>query len=294
MTNDKLVNFFLYKLNCLESLPKTMLIKAYRRPMLQEDVLINNNWRLIIILSGKRLHHYADGKQVISTNLKTGDILLVEPFAGVWCEEDQSYDMLSIVNTPSAIRFVSKQREKGVLMSNKADAILYGGQEELKCFQLLLEIFNHVSNRVTFPDVTPLLKFLWSECRIAINSSINVPQSGPQHLLGNIMIFISEHLTENLSCSRVASVFGVNANYVSQLFNRGMTCGVSDYVSKQRLELARELLKNSQMNVTEIADYCGFKQSNYFIRVFKKQYGYTPLTYRTSRNRKKKHTKSSS
>jgi AraC-like DNA-binding protein len=39
-------------------------------------------------------------------------------------------------------------------------------------------------------------------------------------------------------------------------------------------------LRNSDMSIGEIADYCGFSYANYFIRVFKKHYNCTPLEYR--------------
>ena len=281
MTNVELIDFFIGKLDILENIPETRILAARRFPILN-DTLSINRWRLIIILSGKRLHRFTDGKKRIECFLNAGDILLVEPFAGLWCEEDQTYDMLSIVNTPSAIRFVSKKRNKGIQQPKNPDAVLLGGQTELKSFQLVLELLNQVMARKKKPDVQLLLKFLWQECRSAICSGIHLPQSGPQHMLENIIDFIGEHLTEKINCSRVASEFNISANYVAQLFAREMSCGFSEYVCNLRLELAKQLLINSNMNISEIADYCGFNQTNYFIKLYKNQYGCTPLKYRIS------------
>ena len=58
-------------------------------------------------------------------------------------------------------------------------------------------------------------------------------------------------MTEDINCSRLADEFGVSANYVAQLFARGMFCGFSEYVRTQRLELSCELLRNSKMNIGE-------------------------------------------
>ena len=137
-----------------------------------------------------------------------------------------------------------------------------------------------ILEREDFCDITCLLRFLWSECRVAIHSAIDSPGSSLQYLLENIINFIGEHISEDLSCSRLAGEFGVSANYISQLFYRGMKCGVSEYVQNQRMELARQLLRYPKMNIAEVADYCGYKQANYFIKVYKKQYGCTPLLYR--------------
>lgn len=279
MTENKLIKFFLGKLDKLENLSKVKLSLAHRLPVFPESKTANR-WRLIIILSGKRLHRFADGEKIITATLNAGDILLVEPYAGVWMEEDQSYDMLSIVSNPAAIRFVSKQRQKGISMPTAPDAVLHCGQNELRCFQLLLELLKQIVNRKKHSDINPLLKFMWSECYAAIHSMKPGTISSPQYLIAKITAFIDEHLTENLTCSYIANEFKITPNYVAQLFAREMVCGFSEYICRQRLELAQELLRNSKMNVGEIADYCGYNQANYFIRVYKKQYGHTPLTYR--------------
>lgn len=52
------------------------------------------------------------------------------------------------------------------------------------------------------------------------------------------------------------------------------------YINNIRLEKACELLKNSDMNVNEIALACGFDDPHYFNRLFKQQFGITPLLYR--------------
>ncbi|UKI30820.1 MAG: helix-turn-helix domain-containing protein [Lentisphaeria bacterium] len=72
----------------------------------------------------------------------------------------------------------------------------------------------------------------------------------------------------------------MSGNYVSQLFARHMHCGFSEYLTGQRLELARRLLLHSDLNVGEIASCCGFRHANYFIRVFRGRFHCTPLHYR--------------
>lgn len=280
MTDNKLIDFFINKLNELENLSPFRVFVARRLPIFPTGMALNK-WRLIIILSGERLYRFADGKQVIEVKLQKGDILMVQPFSRIWCEEDQTYDMLSIVCNPSLIRLVSKCREKGILMATNPDAVLHGGQAGAKCLEFLLEALDQVFIRKDHPDPDYLLKFICLECRAAVLSSIHVPQTGPQYLLENIIAFIGKHLTEDLSCSRLANEFCISANYVAQLFAREMSCGFSEYIRNQRLELARMLLKNTNMNVGEIASYCGFSQASYFIFLYKKKYGFTPLGYRT-------------
>lgn len=283
MTKDKAVCFFEIKLNELAGMPIERLFFARRRPAVQAGIVVAQ-WRLIIIISGERLYRFSDNGQEVTVRLQAGNILLAEPFSSIWCEEDQTYDMFSLVQSSNAIRFVSKQRQKGAIKSAKPDLVLHRGMSEVECFVNILEALASYMKQSSKPDVAPLFQFLWSECLAAVRSEYAISHSEPQFLLEKIIYFISDHLTEDINCSRLADEFGVSANYVAQLFARGMSCGFSEYVRTQRLELSCELLQNSKMNIGEIADYCGFKQSNYFIKIFKKTYGETPLNYRIKIN----------
>jgi AraC-like DNA-binding protein len=55
---------------------------------------------------------------------------------------------------------------------------------------------------------------------------------------------------------------------------------LTNYVNQKRMELAANLLSHSDKQIQEIADACGILDANYFIKLFKKQYGITPSQYR--------------
>lgn len=54
------------------------------------------------------------------------------------------------------------------------------------------------------------------------------------------------------------------------------------YVTLYRLKYAQELLANSSLSVNEIASQCGFGDSSYFIKVFRKHFNQTPSEYRNT------------
>jgi AraC-like DNA-binding protein len=283
MTEMDRVEFFSGKLDELERVGGFRLHVARQKPVFSPSKVLNK-WRLITILSGQRLYRVADGAQVRDLTLERGDLLLVEPYAGVRLEEDQTYDLLSIVDNPSVVRFVSKKRQKGGAIVHDPDAVLHSRKAGHDWFELLLKTLAQSVTRPLHPDPAPLLRYLWSECRLALRASNNALHSASEYLLENIIDYIQEHLGETLNCSRVGAEFGISANYVAQLFAREMSCGFSKYVGRQRLEMAKMLLANSRMNVAEIADYCGFSRANYFISQFKKQVQMTPLAYRIARD----------
>jgi two-component system response regulator YesN len=72
----------------------------------------------------------------------------------------------------------------------------------------------------------------------------------------------------------------LNANYLSQLFKKSTGETFIDFVTRERMEKAKELLQDPHMKIFEIANRVGFKDSNYFSIAFKNKLGFTPSEYR--------------
>lgn len=62
-------------------------------------------------------------------------------------------------------------------------------------------------------------------------------------------------------------------------------CGISEYVKKLRIEGAKRLLGTS-MNITQVSEAVGIPDVGYFIKIFKRETGYTPLKYKKAMNNK--------
>ena len=101
----------------------------------------------------------------------------------------------------------------------------------------------------------------------------------PPALLGKLVLYIRQHVTEKITLTDLSSRFSVSKQYITRLFRRHLNTPPTAYIHRTKLETARWLLTHSTMNVTEISDYLGFSGCYYFIRVFKKYYNVTPLQY---------------
>lgn len=71
----------------------------------------------------------------------------------------------------------------------------------------------------------------------------------------------------------VAQAFYISPNYLSHLFQKNGAIGFNEYLNHTRLEHAKTLLKGYDLKVKEVAHRCGFVDSNYFCRLFRKKYG---------------------
>ena len=83
----------------------------------------------------------------------------------------------------------------------------------------------------------------------------------------------------------VAARTGVSASYVQQLL-RETGLSLSERVLELRMQKARRMLadrRNDHLKVSEIAFACGFNETSYFNRCFRRRFGVTPLNYRSDR-----------
>ncbi|MCS7316351.1 MAG: PocR ligand-binding domain-containing protein [Bryobacterales bacterium] len=78
------------------------------------------------------------------------------------------------------------------------------------------------------------------------------------------------------SLQSVASRLGVSAGHLSRTFSRIMGVPFREYWARKRLERARALLLDPMMNVSQVAEACGYPSAAYFTRVFRKAIGCTP------------------
>ena len=95
-----------------------------------------------------------------------------------------------------------------------------------------------------------------------------------------VAAYLCEHSREQITLSEVAAHFAVSPSHLSRVFHRETGFGLREYLVHYRIRQACDLLLNSDLSVTQIADQCGFSDSNYFGDAFKKATGLSPREYR--------------
>jgi AraC-like DNA-binding protein/ligand-binding sensor protein len=92
--------------------------------------------------------------------------------------------------------------------------------------------------------------------------------------------YIQEHQTENLRLGHVAKAVNTSTFYFCKMFKKVTGINFTDYLSRVRIEKAKNLLLNPNLRVSEIAFEVGFQSLTHFNRVFKKILGHSPTEYR--------------
>ena len=97
---------------------------------------------------------------------------------------------------------------------------------------------------------------------------------------------IDLHLHEAFRIDDIARALQLNPSYLSTLFKQEMGCTFTDYVRRRRVEVAGNMLLNSDYSCAEIAHFLAFSSQSYFNRVFQRETGMSPAAYRARYDRR--------
>lgn len=92
--------------------------------------------------------------------------------------------------------------------------------------------------------------------------------------------YIYSHIKERITIEDLADALGVSASYLSRLFKKEAGISVSAYIRKQKIDMAKNLLRFSDYSMIEIANRLSFSSQSHFIQQFREVEGITPKKYR--------------
>lgn len=95
-----------------------------------------------------------------------------------------------------------------------------------------------------------------------------------------IITYIREHYPEDITLDVLSEQVYMHPVTISRLFKTATGITVTEFISQIRLEAAADLLEHSNLLVSDIGNLVGYHKAQYFINLFKKQYGTTPQKYR--------------
>lgn len=217
---------------------------------------------LTLVLEGSLAYH-ADGKMLL---LSAGDAMLLPP---------------------ETIR----SREAGT------DPVRYVSFNFLPCEGISLDLPRYMPQCVTNEMIVAMMNFPTShvapspysraKCLQMLNyvllCLLDGMQKGTQN--GHVMKmlgYIDTRLTEKLSLGEISSHVGLSNEYASALFKREVHKTVTDYITEQRLLLAKGMILGGEMSLAEVAERVGYENYNYFSRSFKSFFGISPMQMKQS------------
>ena len=126
---------------------------------------------------------------------------------------------------------------------------------------------------------------------VAITTHIlsqNIIKKGYDPIIDKAILYIEEHLKDNLSVNTLCAKLNISKNILYEHFKYTLETTVCDYITERRIIKAKKLLSSTEKTILFIAEECGINNYTYFIKLFKKQTGITPYQYRINNSDKKK------
>ena len=94
--------------------------------------------------------------------------------------------------------------------------------------------------------------------------------------------YMEEHLGERMTIDRICRDNLVGRSQLQKLFRDTKGCGVIEFFSMMKIDTAKQMIRDNQLNFTQIADRLGYSSIHYFSRQFKQITTMTPSEYATS------------
>ncbi|MDF0727272.1 helix-turn-helix domain-containing protein [Cytobacillus sp. S13-E01] len=94
--------------------------------------------------------------------------------------------------------------------------------------------------------------------------------------------YLRQNYQQDINLQEIADRFFLSREYISRRFKQEFDETITDYLTRVRMDKAKELLRNPKRKIYEIAYHVGYQNEKYFSKVFKKVVGLTPNEYRNS------------
>ena len=138
-------------------------------------------------------------------------------------------------------------------------------------------IFEQIQKASTIHDLQQFMQTL-IEKSIYLISGLKEKQH--HNLASKALEFIEKNYTKDLTLEEIANVVFLSPRHLSNVFKAATGLTIFDYITKLRMNAAKDLLEKQNIKIQDIAQLVGYNNVQSFIRFFKKTFGITPIQYK--------------
>ena len=254
-----------------------------RHPRYQMPFHWHNEWEILRVLEGK-FQISLDDEQY---SMSKGDTLLIrggmlhggDPDSCIY--ECLVFDLYGIFHTLEMVKPYLRPFYRQTCLPKS----YYPAGENLaveKIFTELLAIFSSGSDCPELETVAGLSSlFSWIRKHTAYEK-LSRPEgvTNTADWLKPVLEYIEGHYAAAMTLDDLAGVAGMNSKYFCRVFRSLTHHSPIDYLNFYRIEQAANLLDSTDLSVTEVGNRCGFWESSYFTKVFRKYKCVTTIQYR--------------
>ncbi|PLT44570.1 DNA-binding response regulator, AraC family [Paenibacillus pasadenensis] len=248
-------------------------------------------WRTESALSGAMPHAAAEALAG-----RIGSLAFSEPFSfahphqvrhrfySFFLQENVSFAEVERIS--KELPSIGEKEPQGKLWSKRYDQLDGAKQQKIYVMELIASL-HAGSGPDRTADAAEWIFDLLPDPQLAFQAIVrdrSETEKSSRHCNANVVRMVRDYVDEHLACGLSLEELGEHVHlhpvYLSKLYKQETGQNLSAYIALRRLEKASRLLKESSLHVADISRMVGYKKPQYFIKLFKDEYGITPHQYR--------------
>ena len=221
------------------------------------------------------LHSVADGQDIL---LKQGDIAIFGP--NQW---HMHYADIGVAPRYVTITFDLEGVDITPLLNRKFAA----PQQAVTLIQQMLreqERMDEYSSDMIISQLSLLMLTLLREAASPTGAKLRTANAihSENEIIRQAQQYISTHVRQKLSVPLVAKQVDVSPSYLTALFHKNLQISPGEYIRRTKLQESKQMIRENNLNFTEIAAALQYSTVHHFSRQFKEKFGITPTEYAKS------------
>ena len=269
-------------------------VRMLTKKNFQCDIHMQEFFEINIITNGRGKHYIGDN----IVDAETGDVFVVPPMVKHAYTNEEALEVFHILIGNKFIEkniaelqkipsfFVLFTAEPLMRANAKAPLHLHLDDEQfakiykLLCESLEYQVFDDAFDVVVRSSYCMMIIALLCEIYTHNSKKESKITSNSDELFMQAISIIHERYYEKLTIEELAKVAKLSRSIFIKKFKE--ICGLPplEYITKQRVEAAEQMLKNTRLSILDIAFKCGFYDSAHFAKMFIKKNGVSPSEYR--------------
>jgi len=202
-------------------------------------------------------------------------------------EASRPHLILSDIRMPvmDGLEMLRRIRERG----HTCEVLLLTGYHEFEYARSALRfgVKDYISKPINYEELQRIVNRLAGDIRRSQmpaeppEEALSAAKRSPEQLMQAAETFIRRQLGRDFGIEDIASHLGISGSYFCLMFKSHFHETFLEYVTRQRMETAKQLLLAGEASVARIGGHVGYQERRYFTKVFQKYTGMTPSEYRS-------------
>ncbi len=159
----------------------------------------------------------------------------------------------------------------------RAEGVMYRSGGHLYEFESRKDYLSEIINMSTLGEIKT---WFIDKMKDAVTNMTTGSTDHTHYLVKQAMEYIENNVSKDISLNEISEMLNISSYYFSKLFKEETNEGFVEYLTRRRVEVAKEMLKDPARSIKEVGSSCGYSDPNYFSRIFKKATGMTPTEYK--------------